>query len=377
MKKQIVLTTTLALLFSSLYCPESQAAAKPKLSKTKLTLKVGKTAKLKVKNYKGTVKWTSNKKKTASVSKKGVVSAKKKGTAVITAKAGKKKLKCKVTVKAAVTKNTQAPDPATTASAAPVFTQNPAITNGSTSSTNPATTPKTPRTAAPTKDPIAQEQALKQMIEKLNAGGATIPTDLNDTDHYTWSDDGKLTGISWVNCNISGELDFSAFESLQRLDCYDNNLSSLDVTKCPSLTTLLCHDNNLSSLDVTNCHSLSYLNCDDNNLNSLDVTNCHSLSYLNCDSNNLNSLDVTNCPSLGELYCYDNNLSSLDVTNMPSLKRLWCERNNLSSLAVTNCPLLNDLRCGVNNLSSLDVTNCPSLTTLSCDDSVVVTGYKR
>ena len=90
MKKQIVLATTLALLLSSLYCPESQAAAKPKLSKNKLTLTVGKTAKLKVKNYKGTVKWSSNKKKTATVSKKGVVTAKKKGTAVITAKAGKK-----------------------------------------------------------------------------------------------------------------------------------------------------------------------------------------------------------------------------------------------------------------------------------------------
>ena len=56
MKKQIVLATTFALVLSSLYCPESQAAAKPKLSKTKLTLTVGKTAKLKVKNYKGTVR---------------------------------------------------------------------------------------------------------------------------------------------------------------------------------------------------------------------------------------------------------------------------------------------------------------------------------
>ena len=109
MKKQIVLATTFALVLSSLYCPESQAAAKPKLSKTKLTLTVGKTAKLKVKNYKGTVKWSSNKKKVAAVSKKGVVTAKKKGTAVITAKAGKKKLKCKVTVKVAANKKTQTP----------------------------------------------------------------------------------------------------------------------------------------------------------------------------------------------------------------------------------------------------------------------------
>ncbi len=87
-----------------------------------MTLSVGKTAKLKVKNYKGTVKWSSNKKKTATVSKKGVVTAKKKGTAVITAKAGKKKLKCKVTVKVAATKNIVTPEPVMTASTAPVVT---------------------------------------------------------------------------------------------------------------------------------------------------------------------------------------------------------------------------------------------------------------
>ena len=74
-------------------------AAKVKLSKSKAILKAGESIKLKVKNYKGKVKWSSSKKKVASVSKKGVVTAKKKGKAVITAKAGAKKLTCKVTVR--------------------------------------------------------------------------------------------------------------------------------------------------------------------------------------------------------------------------------------------------------------------------------------
>ena len=53
-------------------------AAKVKLNKSKVTLKAGDSIKLKVKNYKGKVKWSSSKKKVASVSKKGVVTAKKK-----------------------------------------------------------------------------------------------------------------------------------------------------------------------------------------------------------------------------------------------------------------------------------------------------------
>ena len=61
---------------------------------------VGKKAKLKVKGTKKKVKWSSSKKKIATVTKKGVVKAKKKGTAKIVAKIGKKKYTCKVVVKA-------------------------------------------------------------------------------------------------------------------------------------------------------------------------------------------------------------------------------------------------------------------------------------
>ena len=74
-------------------------AAKVKLSKTRLTLYLKKSATLKVKGTKKKVKWSSSNKKVASVSKKGKVTAKKKGTATITAKVGKMKYRCKVTVK--------------------------------------------------------------------------------------------------------------------------------------------------------------------------------------------------------------------------------------------------------------------------------------
>lgn len=74
------------------------ASKKMSLSKTSLTLYVGRTKTLKVKNAKGTVRWSSSKKKVATVSSKGKVTAKKKGKTTITAKVGKKKYKCKVVV---------------------------------------------------------------------------------------------------------------------------------------------------------------------------------------------------------------------------------------------------------------------------------------
>lgn len=77
-----------------------EAAPNIKISKKKATLYVGQTLTLKVKGTNKKVKWSSSKKSVATVSSKGKVKAKKKGTATITAKVGNKKYNCKVTVKA-------------------------------------------------------------------------------------------------------------------------------------------------------------------------------------------------------------------------------------------------------------------------------------
>lgn len=73
-------------------------AATQQLNTSKKALKVGKTYQLRVENCTRTVKWSSSKKSVATVSSKGIVKAKKKGTAIITASVGKKKFNCKICV---------------------------------------------------------------------------------------------------------------------------------------------------------------------------------------------------------------------------------------------------------------------------------------
>lgn len=73
-------------------------AASAKLSKNSATLLTGQTLKLTVSNKgKNKVKWSTSKSKVATV-KDGKVTAVGKGTATISAKVGKKTLKCKVSV---------------------------------------------------------------------------------------------------------------------------------------------------------------------------------------------------------------------------------------------------------------------------------------
>jgi len=74
-------------------------AASIKISKTKYTMNKGQTYTLKISGTKKKVKWSTSNKKVATVSSKGKVTAKKNGTATITAKVGSKNYKCKITVK--------------------------------------------------------------------------------------------------------------------------------------------------------------------------------------------------------------------------------------------------------------------------------------
>ena len=91
------------MVFSIFPATQVNAATKPKLSKTKITMTVGQSKKLKVKGIikkrAKRIKWKSSKKKVVTVTKTGKLKARKAGKATITAKVGKKKLKCKVVVK--------------------------------------------------------------------------------------------------------------------------------------------------------------------------------------------------------------------------------------------------------------------------------------
>lgn len=82
------------------YASSGSSSTKVKLNKTSATLTEGKTLQLKLNGTSSKANWTSNQKSVATVNSKGLVTAKKKGSAVITAQVGSKNYSCKLTVKA-------------------------------------------------------------------------------------------------------------------------------------------------------------------------------------------------------------------------------------------------------------------------------------
>lgn len=93
----LILISTISLVVPA------NAAAAPTLSAKTLTVTVGKTATLKMKNTKAKVTWATSNKRIATVSSNGIIKGIKVGKVNITATANKKKYVCKVTVKKAAT----------------------------------------------------------------------------------------------------------------------------------------------------------------------------------------------------------------------------------------------------------------------------------
>ena len=110
--KKIFLAISIVLLFmlipvviSDLGNIYTVQAASVKISKTKVTIYKGEKYTLKINGTSKKAKWSSSNKKIAIVDSNGEVTAKKDGTATITAKVGKKSYKCKVTVETKMTQS--------------------------------------------------------------------------------------------------------------------------------------------------------------------------------------------------------------------------------------------------------------------------------
>jgi len=173
----------------------------------------------------------------------------------------------------------------------------------------------------------------------------------------------------YINHNEFTELDVTANTNLRELNCAYNKLTSLDVSKNPNLELIYCEKNALTELDVSNNTKLGRLTCEENQLNSLDVSKNTALYRLYCYENNLTSLDVSKNTALEDLDCENNDLGTLDVTKNSKLTRLSCSLNGLSDLDLSKNTKLQKLYCAGNSLTTLDVSKNTALTWLSCSSN--------
>lgn len=264
--KGLALLLTAALLVPQMSGVSADAKAKkPKLSRTKVSVTVGKTKKVTVKNAKK-VTWKVTKKaakivKLTKKSKKGAtIKGLKKGTAKISVqmKNGKKKVKKTLTVKvssakkvvvtAEPAKTTNKPTNGPTNGPTKEPVKEPTATPTATSTTEPSVTP----TATPTEEPSAEPTATPTPMPLPDLGKNDVKVDLTKENEYgqnsvledtityyegngvSYTSTGEFSGggvAYWTNADKSG-IDLSKYKSIRIV-------ASSDTANTPVVCELL------------------------------------------------------------------------------------------------------------------------------------------
>ncbi|WP_417859233.1 T9SS type A sorting domain-containing protein [Xanthomarina gelatinilytica] len=219
--------------------------------------------------------------------------------------------------------------------------------------------------------------------------------------------------------SISDLTGIEEFINITRLDCYSNNLTSLDVSNNLALTRLHCANNQIETLDISANTSITDIQCHNNGvLYELNIANGNNsnFSYMKAYGNSLSCIQIDagftppadagiysqgwtkgnsafyseDCAALNQIvnipdanfksYLVNNNSINLNgdteitVAEAQATTELFINGLSISDLtgieAFTN---LTRLDCYTNNLTTIDVSNNLSLTRLHCADNQIET----
>lgn len=213
LKKYVAVLTSVAMIFTGI----SASAAKKNITfvKSKQTVYVGKKLTLKVsvpkkyKNKTSKIKWSSSNTKVAVVNKKGVVTAKKKGSVVIKAKFYGTTAKCTVSVKQkTVVKPTAKPEESSAPTAEPTAT--PTVSEEPMPTVEPTTEPTPTATTEPVTSAAPEESAVPTQTPDDNSNKLIKGSSDGVVAASGVIKDGKnVTTVYLLNKNYSGKLNFS------------------------------------------------------------------------------------------------------------------------------------------------------------------------
>ncbi|MCB9425785.1 MAG: T9SS type A sorting domain-containing protein [Flavobacteriales bacterium] len=168
-----------------------------------------------------------------------------------------------------------------------------------------------------------------------------------------------LTGNYFkIDANDDGEIDESEAQSVSSLSVFKQQITNLSgIEYFTNLKYLYCYENHITSLDLSQNTQLIELNCNNNPLTSIDLSNNTALILLHCDNNRFTSLDLSKNTLLQELEAANNQIESLDVSKNILLTTLYVNNNMLTSLDISKNTSLNKLRCDSNSLTTLNLKN--------------------
>lgn len=213
----------------------------------------------------------------------------------------------------------------------------------------------------------------EEMSKAIKGNPEIIFTKLSDQLIWKEIDNTRvLVKLILIRKGYFGIFEGKYFKNMEELDCYANNLTSIDVSENYNLKYFDCYSNQLTNLDVSKNVKLDHLYCDENKLSHLDVSKNLDLKILYFGDNQLTSIELPENGNLEYLNGANNQLTELNLKNNLKLKKLYCNNNKIVKLQLSALNNLISLDCSNNNLTALDIFHNTKLVTLNCSYNKLV-----
>ena len=165
--------------------------------------------------------------------------------------------------------------------------------------------------------------------------------------------------------DIEKYFQLDSFKSLEKLNCSNTRLKSLNIYSLSNLKILDCSMNfltnnyNKNEFMTHNNTKLEILDCGFNQLVYLNIDYNNKLKKLNCMENKLKNINLNNNVLLEVINCSANHLEKIDLSKLVILSYLDCSYNKLTGLYISKNTNLITLKCHENNLKQLFINNNP------------------
>ena len=179
----------------------------------------------------------------------------------------------------------------------------------------------------------------------------------------------RIRELNLSNSGIENLDGIQFFTALEMLDCYDNNITELDLRNNINLTEVDFGDNFISEFKLPS--NIKIIHCKDNLFTELNLSQYSQLTTLDCSKNkDLVLIDVSQNTALKNLYASETKIkenNGINLVNNTELRKLVLDKNNLTNISLGTNTALETLSLSENELTEINLNANTALLSLYLD----------
>ena len=192
---------------------------------------------------------------------------------------------------------------------------------------------------------VMVDQDITEHFDEVFAAALEYKDLIEDSDKIMYSEVTKITAFSMPDTykerleSCKGLEFLTNLEYLYLTGC--KNLKTLDVSKLTKLQDLIANKCQLTQIDLSNCVSLKNLKLESNQIANITFGKHDNMESILLEENKLKKFDASIFPNLTILYLSDNELTEINLKGCSKLKELQLINNKLKSIDITDAVDMN------------------------------------